>query len=154
MDLKTRRLFAGCGNKMVAVVNADTGKVIATPPSRRSGCKRIRSETGYVFSSNGEVHLQSYTKTRPESLPWWTISHQEKRPHHGASTPRRTTSFFPQLILTLLLQGTPRQDKPGSFVVSRLSANTRFRTWVRTKDNLEDGNDLAMISLTGTASSR
>ena len=30
MDTKNRRLFAACG-KMVAVVNADTGKVVATP---------------------------------------------------------------------------------------------------------------------------
>jgi DNA-binding beta-propeller fold protein YncE len=31
MDRKHRRLFAGCDNKMMAVVDADTGKVIATP---------------------------------------------------------------------------------------------------------------------------
>src|SRR2546421_562528 len=31
MDQKHRRLFAGCGNKMMAVVDADSGKVIATP---------------------------------------------------------------------------------------------------------------------------
>jgi DNA-binding beta-propeller fold protein YncE len=32
IDRKNRRLFAGCDNKMMAVVDADTGKVIATPP--------------------------------------------------------------------------------------------------------------------------
>jgi len=32
MDKKNRRLFAGCDNKMMAVVNADTGKVITTLP--------------------------------------------------------------------------------------------------------------------------
>ncbi|HKO03980.1 MAG TPA: YncE family protein [Candidatus Acidoferrales bacterium] len=31
MDTKNRRLFAGCGNKMMAVVDADSGKVLATP---------------------------------------------------------------------------------------------------------------------------
>src|SRR4029453_3223454 len=31
MDLKNRRLFAGCHNKMMAIVDAETGKVIATP---------------------------------------------------------------------------------------------------------------------------
>ena len=31
MDTKTRRLFSGCGNKMMAVMDADTGKVVATP---------------------------------------------------------------------------------------------------------------------------
>jgi DNA-binding beta-propeller fold protein YncE len=32
IDRKHRRLFAGCGNKMMAIVDADTGKVVATPP--------------------------------------------------------------------------------------------------------------------------
>ncbi|MGA8490023.1 MAG: YncE family protein [Terriglobales bacterium] len=31
IDREHRRLFAGCDNKMIAVVDADTGKVIATP---------------------------------------------------------------------------------------------------------------------------
>jgi YVTN family beta-propeller protein len=31
-DAKTRRLFVGCGNKLLAVVNADTGAVITTLP--------------------------------------------------------------------------------------------------------------------------
>ena len=29
MDRKNRRLFAGCHNKVMAVVDADTGKVLA-----------------------------------------------------------------------------------------------------------------------------
>src|SRR5712692_5139989 len=32
LDRKNRRLFAGCDNKMMAVVNADNGKVLATSP--------------------------------------------------------------------------------------------------------------------------
>jgi hypothetical protein len=31
IDRKNRRLFAGCGNKMMAVIDADSGQVIATP---------------------------------------------------------------------------------------------------------------------------
>ncbi len=31
IDRKNRRLFVGCGNKMMAVVDADSGKVLATP---------------------------------------------------------------------------------------------------------------------------
>ena len=31
IDRKHRRLFVGCGNKMMAVVDADSGKVLATP---------------------------------------------------------------------------------------------------------------------------
>src|SRR6266403_5689537 len=58
MDLKTRRLFAGCGNKMVAVVNADTGKVIATPAIGDGvDANAFDPETDYVFSSNVEGTL-------------------------------------------------------------------------------------------------
>ncbi len=32
MDPKTRRIFSGCDNKMMAVMDADTGKVVATVP--------------------------------------------------------------------------------------------------------------------------
>jgi DNA-binding beta-propeller fold protein YncE len=32
MDTSTRRLFSGCDNKMMAVMDADTGKVVATVP--------------------------------------------------------------------------------------------------------------------------
>jgi DNA-binding beta-propeller fold protein YncE len=32
MDASTRRLFSGCDNKMMAVMDADTGKVVATVP--------------------------------------------------------------------------------------------------------------------------
>lgn len=31
-DTKTRRIFSGCDNKMMSVMNADTGKVVATVP--------------------------------------------------------------------------------------------------------------------------
>src|SRR4029077_19642148 len=32
MDRENRRLFIGCRSKVMAVMNADTGKVITTPP--------------------------------------------------------------------------------------------------------------------------
>jgi DNA-binding beta-propeller fold protein YncE len=61
MDTKNRRLFAGCHNRMMAVVDADSGKVLATPAigqgvdanafDPRSG------EGGLAFSSNGDGTL-------------------------------------------------------------------------------------------------
>ena len=32
IDAKNHRLFSGCANKMMAVIDTDSGKVIATPP--------------------------------------------------------------------------------------------------------------------------
>jgi len=55
MDLEHRRLFSGCDNKMVAVVDADTGKVIATPEIGDGvDANGFDPGTGFVFSSNGE----------------------------------------------------------------------------------------------------
>jgi YVTN family beta-propeller protein len=55
MDVEHRRLFAGCDNKMIAVVNADTGKVVATPEIGDGvDANGFDPGTGFVFSSNGE----------------------------------------------------------------------------------------------------
>ena len=58
MDTKTRRLFAGCDNKMMAVVDADSGKVLATPPIGEGvDANAFDPETGYAFASTGEGTL-------------------------------------------------------------------------------------------------
>ncbi len=55
MDVEHRRLFAGCDNKMIAVVNADTGKVVAMPEIGDGvDANGFDPGTGFVFSSNGE----------------------------------------------------------------------------------------------------
>ena len=55
MDTRNRRLFAGCENKMMAIVDADTGKVIATPPIGQGvDATWFDPGLGYAFSSNGE----------------------------------------------------------------------------------------------------
>jgi DNA-binding beta-propeller fold protein YncE len=54
MDQKTRRLFAGCSNKMMAVINADTGKVVTTAPIGPGvDANAFDPETQLAFSSNG-----------------------------------------------------------------------------------------------------
>ncbi len=54
MDRKNRRLFVGCDNKMMAVVNADTGKVLATPAIGDGvDATTFDDETGLAFASCG-----------------------------------------------------------------------------------------------------
>jgi DNA-binding beta-propeller fold protein YncE len=54
MDTKNRRLFAVCDNNMMAVVNADTGKVVATPAiDDDPDAAGFDPETQLAFSSNG-----------------------------------------------------------------------------------------------------
>jgi DNA-binding beta-propeller fold protein YncE len=56
MDLKTRRLFAGCDNEMMAVVDADSGKVLATPAIGEGvDANAFDPETNLAFSSNGQA---------------------------------------------------------------------------------------------------
>jgi DNA-binding beta-propeller fold protein YncE len=58
MDSEHRILFSGCRNKLMAIVNADTGKVIATLPIGQGvDATRFDPGTGYAFSSNGDGTL-------------------------------------------------------------------------------------------------
>ena len=56
MDMESRRLFAVCDNEMMAVVNADTGKVVATPKiGEGPDAAAFDPGTKEAFSSNGET---------------------------------------------------------------------------------------------------
>ena len=58
MDTATRRLFVACDNNMMAVVNADTGKVVATlPTGAGTDASAFDPETKLAFASNGEGTL-------------------------------------------------------------------------------------------------
>ena len=55
MDVAHRRLFAGCHNQMMAVVDADSGKVIATPAIGAGvDANAFDPGTGFAFASNGQ----------------------------------------------------------------------------------------------------
>jgi hypothetical protein len=58
LDAKNRKLFSVCSNRMMAVSDPDTGKVIATPAigAGSDGCA-FDPGTGYAFSSNGDGTL-------------------------------------------------------------------------------------------------
>ena len=54
MDKKNRRLFAVCDNNIMAVVNADSGKVVATPAiGDDPDAAGFDPEAQFAFSSNG-----------------------------------------------------------------------------------------------------
>jgi hypothetical protein len=67
MDIKNRRLFSGCDNKMMAVVNADTGKVITTLPIGDGvDANRFDPETHLAFASCGEGVLTVVKEESPD----------------------------------------------------------------------------------------
>jgi len=69
LDKKNRRLFAGCDNKMMAVVNADTGKVLATPTIGDGvDATAFDDETGLAFASCGEGVLTVVREESPDKF--------------------------------------------------------------------------------------
>ena len=58
IDVKTKRLFAGCDNKLLIVLNAENGNVVTELPIG-DGCDGVVFDPGMknVFSSNGEGTL-------------------------------------------------------------------------------------------------
>jgi len=69
MDTAHRRLFAGCHNRMMAVVDADTGKVIATPPIGQGvDANAFDPGTQRAFSSNGDGTLTIVKEDAPDKF--------------------------------------------------------------------------------------
>jgi DNA-binding beta-propeller fold protein YncE len=70
-DVAHRRLFAGCSNKLMAVVDADSGKVITTLPIGAGvDANGFDPETGLAFASCGEGVL---TVVQEESPAKFTV---------------------------------------------------------------------------------
>jgi DNA-binding beta-propeller fold protein YncE len=69
IDVKNHRLFAGCANKMMAVMDSDTGKVIATPPIGAGvDSNQFDPATGFAFASNGSGTLTVVHEDSPDKF--------------------------------------------------------------------------------------
>ena len=69
LDRKNRRLFVGCDNKMMAVVDADSGKVLATPAIGEGvDATAYDEEAGLAFASCGEGVLTVVKEDSPQKF--------------------------------------------------------------------------------------
>ncbi len=67
MDRKTSRLFIGCGNHMMAVVNADNGKVVATVPiGDHVDATAFDASNNLIFNSCGDGTLAVIHEDSPD----------------------------------------------------------------------------------------
>jgi len=113
MDVQNRRLFAGCGNKMMGVVNADTGKVITTLPIGQGvDANRFDPDTHLAFASCGDGSL---TVVREESADKFSVA-ETVPTERGARTmalDRKTHQVF---LVTAKFgpppAATPEQPRP------------------------------------------
>jgi DNA-binding beta-propeller fold protein YncE len=122
MDTEHRILFSGCHNKMMAIVNADTGKVIATPAIGQGvDATRFDSGTGYAFSSNGDGTLTVIHEDSPTQF-----SVVENVPtERGARTMALDPTTHQVFLVTAKFEPLPanapprtrRKMVPGSFHV-------------------------------------
>ncbi|MGO9862841.1 MAG: YncE family protein [Terriglobales bacterium] len=116
IDRKNRRLFAGCGgNKKMAIVDADSGKVVATP-AIGEGCDATAfdAELGLAFASAGDGTI---TVIREDGADKFSVA-QTVTTQKGA----RTMAVDPKThrLFTVTANVGPRPERkmePDSFVV-------------------------------------
>jgi DNA-binding beta-propeller fold protein YncE len=69
IDAAHRRLFSGCHNKVMAVVDADSGRVVASPPIGLGvDANQFDPGTGFAFSSNGSGSLSVIHEDSPDQF--------------------------------------------------------------------------------------
>ncbi len=67
MDRQNRRLFIGCRSKVMAVMNADSGKVITTLPiGDHVDATAFDPESRLIFNSNGEGTITAIREDSPD----------------------------------------------------------------------------------------
>jgi len=113
IDQKSRRLFAGCSNQLMAVVNADTGKVVTTLPIGKGvDANGFDPGTKLAFSSNGDGTL---TVVHEDSADKFTVV------ENVSTKPRaRTMALDPKTHKVYLVTAefgpapaaTPEQPRP------------------------------------------
>jgi len=128
IDRKHRRLFVGCDNKMMAVVNADSGKVLATPAIGEGvDATAFDEETNLAFASCGEGVL---TVVKEESPEKFSVAENVKT-QQGARTMALDSKTHNAYVVTAEFGPPPaatadnphprRSMVPDSFVVLELA---------------------------------
>ena len=69
IDTKNHRLFIGCGNKLMVMMDYMTGKVVASVPIGQGvDANSYDPETGLAFASNGEGNVTIAHLDSPDKL--------------------------------------------------------------------------------------
>jgi len=130
MDRAHRRLFSGCHNKMMAVVNADTGKVIATPAIGEGvDANAFDSSSELAFSSNGDGTL---TVVHEESPDKYAVAENAKTQRFARTMAVDTSNHDVYLVTAEIEEAPPAKEgerprrsmKPGTFTLLVMSPGT------------------------------
>ncbi len=96
MDVVNSRLFIGCRSKVMAVMNADTGKVITTLPiGTRVDAVTFDVDNKLIFCSNGDGTILGDPAERARtSMNRWAISTLKKAPKRWRWIRNPSVCFF------------------------------------------------------------
>jgi DNA-binding beta-propeller fold protein YncE len=109
IDQKNRRLFAGCDNKMMAVINADNGKVVTTVPIGNGvDANRFDPGTQLAFSSNGDGTL---TVIHEDSADKYSVVQNADTQRSARTMALNPKSHEVYLVAAEVEQAPP--EKPG-----------------------------------------
>src|SRR6266403_667937 len=119
MDRKSRRLFAVCDEKVMAVVNADTGKVVATPTIGEGvDASAFEPATQLAFASNGDGTLTVVHEDSPDKFTVVENVPTKKSARTMALDLKTHNIFLPAADFDPPAPGERRgKMKPGSFVL-------------------------------------
>jgi len=127
IDQKHRRLFSGCHNKMMVVVNADTGKVIATPAIGEGvDANAFDPGTELAFSSNGDGTLTVVHEDSPDKF---TVVENAPTQRFARTMALDTGNHDVYLVTAEIEEARPAKEgerprrsmKPGSFTLLVMS---------------------------------
>jgi hypothetical protein len=119
MDLKNRRLFAGCDDKVMVVVNADTGKVIANLTIGDGvDANAFDPATDDAFASNGDGTLTVIHEDSPDKFTVIDNVPTKKSARTMGLDLKTHNIFLPAADFDPPAPGERRgKMKPGSFVI-------------------------------------
>ena len=115
LDRKNRRLFAGCGNKKMAIVNADNGNAVASP-AIGDGCDATAFDADFdlAFASAGDGTV---TVIHEDSADKFSVL-QTVTTQKGARTMALDSKTHQVFTVTAKVGPRPeRKVEPDSFVV-------------------------------------
>jgi DNA-binding beta-propeller fold protein YncE len=124
IDVEHHRLFAGCGNKMMVVLDSETGKVLAAPPVGQGvDGAGFDPATATAFTSNGEGTLTAVRETSPGKFEVVQTLATQKGAKTMAIDPATHRIYLPTAEFGPAPAPTPDQPRPrpsvvpGSFVI-------------------------------------
>ena len=111
MDRESRRLFIGCRNKQLVVMNADNGKIVANFPIG-AFVDATAFRDGLVFASCGDGTLSIIREVSPDKFEMGQVVTTQPGARTMAVDPTGNLIYLPTADLTFPPGSTPAHPRP------------------------------------------